>query len=108
MQAGTQHETGCRRRQAHDNQPLTRVGHLPIVVPVNGTHGRVNQDDLKALESKIDQLIAVCDQLKKENESLRSEQNRLNDQHTKLVEKTKIARERIESMIGRLKTLERT
>jgi len=103
-----QHETGYRRRQARDRRPLTRPVTVPIVVPVNGAQGRVNQDDLKALESKVDQLIAVCDQLKRENDSLRTEQNRLNEQHTKLVEKTKIARERIESMIGRLKTLERT
>jgi cell division protein ZapB len=67
----------------------------------------VTQDDLKNLEQRVNELITACQQLKKENESLRSEQGDLHDKHAKLLEKTRIARERIETMIGRLKTLER-
>ncbi len=67
-----------------------------------------DQDDLKALEHRIDELIEACQRLKSENQELRSEQDQLSVEHAKLVEKTRIARERIESMIGRLKALERS
>ena len=67
-----------------------------------------DQDDLKILESRIDELIEACQRLKSENTELRSEQDQLSVEHARLVEKTRIARERIESMIGRLKALERS
>ncbi len=67
----------------------------------------MDNDDLKNLEGRIDQLIDACQRLKRENESLRSEQNSLTARHARLVEKTRIARERIEAMIGRLKALGR-
>lgn len=67
----------------------------------------VESDEIKSLESQIDQLIAVCQRLKQENRSLKSENKGLVDEHARLVEKTKLARTRIEAMIGRLKTLER-
>jgi cell division protein ZapB len=68
----------------------------------------VESEDLKRLESRIDDLINACQRLRQENQSLKSEQGVLNERHTKLMEKTRVARERIESMIGRLKALERS
>ncbi len=68
----------------------------------------MESDDLKNLEGRIDELIDACQRLKQENLSLKSEQDSLSEQHAKLVEKTRIARERIETMIGRLKALERS
>jgi cell division protein ZapB len=73
------------------------------------SYGRgVESDDLKKLESRIEELLAVVERLRQENQSLRSEHNHLNDRHVRLAEKTRVARERIESMIGRLKALERS
>jgi cell division protein ZapB len=66
-----------------------------------------NKDDIKDLEGRIDQLIDVCQYLRQENSSLKSENQGLTGEHTKLVEKTRLARSRIEDMIGRLKALER-
>ncbi|MFQ5755129.1 MAG: TIGR02449 family protein [Acidiferrobacterales bacterium] len=68
----------------------------------------VEPDEIKMLESRIDQLIDFCQQLKHENSSLRSENQDLADERARLVEKTKLARARIETMIGRLKALERS
>jgi cell division protein ZapB len=68
----------------------------------------VDNENLKKLEQRIEQLIAVCQRLKKENRSLKSGQRDLATEHARLVEKTQIARTRIESMIGRLKSLERS
>jgi cell division protein ZapB len=67
----------------------------------------VESDDLKQLESRIDQLIEACQRLRNENDVLKSEQGNLQAERAKLLEKTRIARERIEAMIDRLKALER-
>jgi cell division protein ZapB len=67
----------------------------------------VDNDELRNLEGRIDQLIEVCQRLQQENRSLRVQQQDLNTQHTRLMEKTRLARARIEAMIGRLKALER-
>jgi len=56
----------------------------------------------------VEELIERVRRLQHENESLRSRHDVLSEKHVKLAEKTRIARERIESMIGRLKALERT
>ena len=65
-------------------------------------------EEIKDLEGRIDQLIDVCQRLRQENGSLKSENQDLADERTKLVEKTRLARSRIEDMIGRLKALERS
>lgn len=72
------------------------------------TRARTQNDDLKVLESRVDELIERVRRLQQENQSLRSRHDVLSEKHVKLAEKTRIARERIESMIGRLKALERT
>lgn len=66
-----------------------------------------SNEDIKDLEGRIDQLIDFCQRLRQENSSLKTENQGLTDEHTKLVEKTRLARTRIEDMIGRLKALER-
>jgi len=68
----------------------------------------VASDDIKRLESRIDDLISVVEKLRHENHQLQDEHSTLTDRHARLAEKTKLARERIESMIGRLKALERS
>lgn len=72
------------------------------------TRARTQNDDLKVLESRVEELIERVRRLQQENQSLRSRHDVLSEKHVKLAEKTRIARERIESMIGRLKALERT
>src|SRR3970282_2279000 len=53
---------------------------------------RAESTDLKILESRIDELIETCRRLKIENSSLKSDQNNLNEQHERLMEKTRLAR----------------
>lgn len=67
----------------------------------------MESEDLKQLESRIDQLIEACQRLQNENHLLKSKHGNLQTERTKLLEKTRVARERIESMINRLKALER-
>jgi cell division protein ZapB len=67
-----------------------------------------DSSDLKILESRIDELIETCRRLKSENHSLKTDQDGLSEQHARLMEKTRHARARIETMIDRLKALERS
>lgn len=67
----------------------------------------MDNENLKKLESRIDDLIDTCRQLRKDNHSVRAQHGQLSEEHTRLIEKTQVARTRIEAMIGRLKALER-
>jgi cell division protein ZapB len=60
----------------------------------------MENETLKKLENRVDDLIGTCRQLKKDHRAVK-------DEHARLIEKTQVARARIESMIGRLKALER-
>lgn len=62
--------------------------------------------DLKKLEVRIDELIRTCERLKDENQSLRSHQTTLMAERAQLIEKTELARSRVEAMITRLKAME--
>lgn len=62
--------------------------------------------ELKELEGKLDALIAQYDLLKNENSSLKVKQETLVKEKAKLLEKTTIARTRVEAMISRLKAME--
>lgn len=67
---------------------------------------QVDNQEVKQLESRIDDLIDACQRLKSENQRLHTNQTDMTDEHERLVEKTKIARSRIQGMIERLKALE--
>jgi len=62
--------------------------------------------DLKKLEVRVEELIRACSQLKSENSSLKVQQEGLVAERTALIEKTELARTRVEAMIGRLKAME--
>lgn len=87
---------------------MTRTGVGPIVGGMASDDSRLDSTDLKILESRIDELIETCRRLKNENQALKSDQDSLSEQHARLMEKTRHARARIETMIDRLKALERS
>jgi cell division protein ZapB len=62
--------------------------------------------ELQTLETKIDVLIQTCEQLAVENRALRESQSSLLSERDSLLEKTALARTRIEAMIARLKAME--
>lgn len=67
---------------------------------------RSHEQDLKALEYRVDELIQLCHQLKSENQALREQQGNLMSERAGLIKKNEAARSRIESMIMRLKNME--
>lgn len=62
--------------------------------------------DTRALEEKIDRLIRICDKLEDENRMLRDQQSSLIAERAALVEKSELARSRVEAMITRLRGME--
>ena len=62
--------------------------------------------DTRALEEKIDRLIRICNRLEDENRALRDQQNSLVAERAALVEKSELARSRVEAMITRLRAME--
>lgn len=62
--------------------------------------------DIKKLEERVDDLITAVERLQQENKDLRDNQSSLMTERSQLVEKTELARTRVEAMISRLKALE--
>ena len=64
------------------------------------------EHELSALEIRVEELIALCQQLKAENQALRKQNSVLMVERAELIEKNELARSRLESMIMRLKSME--
>ncbi len=62
--------------------------------------------DLKKLETRVDDLIKAVERLQQENKTLRDSQTNLMSERNQLVEKTELARSRVEAMIEKLKAME--
>jgi cell division protein ZapB len=58
------------------------------------------------MERQVDELVRLCQRLREENFSLRARQETLVAERAELIEKTELARNRVESMISRLKSME--
>ena len=63
-------------------------------------------NDLEALEEKVDELIAPSEVLVEENQMLKAKQQSWTTERAKLVEKNDLVKNRVESMIARLKALD--
>ncbi len=81
-----------------------------IIIDLKGSdedaNARMDELDLKKLETRVDELIDAVERLQQENKSLRDNHNSLLAERNQLIEKTEQARTRVEAMIQRLKALE--
>lgn len=62
--------------------------------------------ELKHLERSVDELLQRLNALKSENRSLRESQSALITERARLIEKTEMARIRVEAIISRLRAME--
>ncbi|MEE9357193.1 MAG: TIGR02449 family protein [Sedimenticolaceae bacterium] len=62
--------------------------------------------DLRRLEVRVDELIRNLTRITEENRNLRGKQDDLIAERAKLIEKTELAKSRVEAMITRLKSME--
>jgi cell division protein ZapB len=66
----------------------------------------MSSSNFKTLESKIDELIKLCSDMKKENQMLRDREQHLRHEREALLGKNQLARVRLEKVLRRLKSLE--
>jgi len=63
-------------------------------------------NQLKDLEKKLDELIALCKELNLENGALKAEVAGWRDERKDLMDKNELARSKVEAMIDRLRSME--
>lgn len=66
----------------------------------------IQEQDLRALEVRVEELIRACTHLKDENKTLRAREQELLAERDRLSEKNEQAKHRVEDMLTRLKRLE--
>ena len=66
----------------------------------------MSDEALKSLEEKIDQLIALCAQLNRENRALKEENLNFQQERRDLIAKNELARWRVEAALQRLRSME--
>lgn len=66
----------------------------------------MSNSNFKALEDKVDELIHLCTEMKKENQFLRERESQLRHEKETLLGKQQIARVRLEKVLRRLKSIE--
>ena len=62
--------------------------------------------ELRTLELRVTQLLAVLARVQEENRALRQRQDAISAERASLLQKNEQVRARVEAMIGRLRTLE--
>ena len=61
--------------------------------------------DSESFESKVDQLILTCQQLKRDNMALKKRENELVSEKNQLAKCNDITKRKVKNMISRLQTL---
>jgi len=64
------------------------------------------EEKLAQLQQQLEQLLTLCQQQNDENRLLREQAQQLNLERAQLIEKNELARNRVEAMISRLKSME--
>lgn len=86
---------------------LTQLIQHSILTRMNTEEHKVQMErGLDILEARIDELLKIVEKLTQNNRSLLSKQERLIAERAELLDKTDMARSRVESMITRLKSME--
>ena len=66
----------------------------------------MEQPDIDTLIEKVDRLIDIYDQLQLQNRQLLTQERNWREERLQLIEKNDLARQKVEAMILRLKSLE--
>ena len=66
----------------------------------------MSEDQFESLNEKADNLIALCAEMKRENQLLKADANSLQAQRKQLLEKNKEAKAKLESILVRLKAMD--
>ncbi len=84
---------------------MTGRSQMPIVL-IGIDFLPMSDTNLKTLEAKIDELIAFAAHLQQENKSLRERESNLLTERASLIEKNQVVRQRVETIVSRLKAMQ--
>lgn len=73
---------------------------------ISGKIRSMSDTSFNTLEDKVDELIQLCDNMKKENQMLRDDKHHWESERQTLADKNQLARTRLEKVLQRLKSLE--
>ncbi len=68
----------------------------------------MSEEKFQALNEKVESLISLCVEMKQENQLLKANEENWHSERRELMEKNKVAKARLESILSRLKALEET
>ena len=68
----------------------------------------MNEDSFQNLSSKVDDLIDLCAQMKRENQLLKANESTWQTERQKLLEKNKETKTKLETILVRLKAIDQT
>ncbi len=66
----------------------------------------MQENRIAALHGKVDALIALCGKLREENQLLKASENQLRSERKQLLARNREAKQRLQSILLRLKALE--
>jgi cell division protein ZapB len=67
---------------------------------------KVPNVELATLELRVDELLKTIERLEQDNDGLRHQHTVMSQERATLIEKTEVAKSRVEAMIARLKAME--
>lgn len=68
----------------------------------------MSEDKFDTLSEKVDDLIDLCSDMKRENQLLKASENSWHSERKQLVSKNKEAKSKLESILVRLKAMDQT
>ncbi len=66
----------------------------------------MSEDKFQDLNAKVDDLIDLCAEMKRENQALKAGENSWASERKQLMDKNKEAKSKLESILGRLKAMD--
>ena len=66
----------------------------------------MSDESFNTLSAKVDDLIDLCAEMKRENQMLKEDKSSLQNERQQLIEKNQIAKSKLQSVLDRLKTMD--
>ncbi|MCI5105284.1 MAG: TIGR02449 family protein [Pseudomonadales bacterium] len=68
----------------------------------------MSEDSFQSLNEKVDDLIELCAEMKRENQLLKANESNWQSERQQLLERNKEAKSKLESILVRLKAMDQT
>lgn len=68
----------------------------------------MTEDSFQSLNSKVDDLIELCAEMKRENQMLKANESNWRSERKQLIERNQEAKSKLESILVRLKAMDQT